>query len=101
MPELQQKTFKIREKTFVMKEMLGEEDLAFQQQFTNPNTMAVNIRDLWFKRLSRTIISPQMSETELKQLTSYEIASLITQWRLMNEPEPSSFLENLPDTKIT
>lgn len=101
MPELLQKTFKIREKTYVMKEMLGEEDLAFQQQFTNPQTTAINIRDLWFKRLSRTIITPPMSETDLKQLPAYEISALITQWRLINEPDPSSFLENLPDTKTT
>lgn len=101
MPELQQKTFTIRDKTYVMKEMIGEEDLAFQQQFTNPQTFAVNIRDLWFKRLSRTIITPQMSETDLRQLSAYELSALITQWRLINEPDPSSFLSNSEDTKTT
>lgn len=99
--ELQQKTFTIRDKTYTMKEMLGEEDLAFQYQFTNPATGAVNIRDLWFKRLSRTVVSPTLSEAELRQLPSWEINSLITHWRLMNEPEPSNFLENSTDTKTT
>ena len=105
--ELQEKTFKIKnpnsneEKTYIMREMVGEEDLAFQYQFTNPTNGSIQIRDLWIKRLSRTIVNPQMPETELRKLPSWEINYLITMWRLMNEPDPSSFLSNLEEPKTT
>ena len=102
-----EKTFKIKnpnsgeEKTYLMREMNGEEDLAFQYQFTNPQTGALNIRDLWIKRLSRTIISPQMPETELKKIASWEFNSLIHQWQLMNEGVVATFLPNSEEPKTT
>lgn len=88
-----ERKFKYNETEYTLKEMIGEEDLAFISEFTNPITNKVNMRNLWMRRLSRCIISPSMPENELVKLPSKELQSLIMMWNTMNEPDTTSFLE--------
>ena len=101
--ELEEVRFKVKspkgdkEFDYVMKEMAGEEDLAYQMQFTNPTTGSINVRNLWVRRLVRCIVSPPMTDTKLSALPAWHFQTLIRQWMLMNEPtmpEQASFLED-------
>lgn len=89
---LQEKTFHFAEKEYVLREMSGEEDLAFMSQFTHPVSGKINMRDLWIKRLTRCVIKPSMSETDILQLSSKELATLRIWWNQMNEPDETDFL---------
>ena len=90
---LLEKSFKYGEKSYTMREMIGEEDLAFQSEFLNPITNKINMRNLWMRRLSRCIVSPPMPESELVKLPAKELQTLTSAWSLMNEIDNTSFLE--------
>lgn len=98
---LLEKKFKYGETEYTMREMKGEEDLAFMSEFTNPITNKLNLRSLWMRRLSRCIVSPTMSEAQLSQLSSKEFNTLMQVWNVMNEPDTASFLEFSSNTNST
>lgn len=96
--ELREVTFKIKrndgfEKEYTMRETIGEEDLAFIHQFTNPQNGAIDARSLWIKRFIRCLVLPKLSEAELKMLPNWELQGLMLKWMELNNPDMTSFLE--------
>lgn len=94
MAEFLERKFKFREKEYTLREMNGEEDLAFVSEFTNPLTGKQNMKEIWIRRISRCLVNPKMTTAEVSALPAKELQTLIQAWMLMNEPDPVAFLEN-------
>ena len=77
---------------YVMEEASWEQDVAYQQEFTPPNSDKPDARRLWRRRISVALVEPRMNEQELAVKNFKFMTAMITKWADINGVDPGSFL---------